>query len=175
MGSGFCKVRSLKEPVEQNSVTIYVILERNQTCLSVDARWLCRTHFDFAFNSDFQFLAKNHFALASITLHLWQPASQFLWWATLSHFVNKILQSMTQTCSFTCDLIRSWVCGLLEQEPDEVEVQASKHQFVKLPQITNNVFLISSKWLEVARCCPWVHNPYSGLPSFRGQLKTLNF
>ena len=56
-----------------------------------------------------------------------------------------------------------------------VEVQASKHQFVKLPQITNNVFLISSKWLEVARCCPWVHNPYSGLPSFRGQLKTLNF
>ena len=64
MGSGFCKVRSLKEPVEQNSVTIYVILERNQTCLSVDARWLCRTHFDFAFNSDFQFLAKKSFCIS---------------------------------------------------------------------------------------------------------------
>ena len=56
-----------------------------------------------------------------------------------------------------------------------VEVQATQYQFVKLPQITNDVFLISSKWLKVARCCPWVHNPYSGLPSFRGQLKSLNF
>ena len=64
MGSGFCKVRSLKEPVEQNSVTIYVILERNQTCLSVDAHWLCQTHFDFAFNSDFQLLAKISFCVS---------------------------------------------------------------------------------------------------------------
>ena len=49
MGSGFCKVRSLKEPVEQNSVTIYGILERNQ---------FVTVYFDFALISRFQLLGE---------------------------------------------------------------------------------------------------------------------
>ena len=165
MGSGFCKVRSLKEPVEQNSVTIYVILERNQTCLSVDVHWLCQTHFDFAFNSDFQFLAKKSFC---ISFH-----HTALMTACVTVSLKGLLITLCQQNLAISDSdvqFHLWLDWNLSQWSPW-----TRTKWIWSTGLQKQIVKLNINLLKVARCCPWVHNPYSGLPSFRGQLKTLNF